>query len=141
VSPSHILFVRKEGLGDVEACLAGRASAPRELHASELEQSLGAPFVGLRADQLVIDLRFLMEKSSSYRASSVGLSGSSPFRRRKNHDLTFHQNSNAVRDARGARAPEFWPQGPIPRCTSLGCPGAAVEPLDVPAFELLVVSV
>jgi hypothetical protein len=31
----------------------------------------------------VIDLRFLMVKSSSYRARSVGLDGSSPFRRGK----------------------------------------------------------
>jgi hypothetical protein len=31
----------------------------------------------------VIDLRFLMVKSSSYRARSVGLGGSSPFRRGK----------------------------------------------------------
>jgi hypothetical protein len=32
-------------------------------------------------DQLVTDLRFLMVKSSSYCARSVGLGGSSPFRR------------------------------------------------------------
>jgi hypothetical protein len=37
VSPSRILFVGKERLGDVEACLAGQASAPHQLHASELE--------------------------------------------------------------------------------------------------------
>jgi hypothetical protein len=36
-SPSRILFVRKEGLGDVEACLAGRASAPCDLRAGEFE--------------------------------------------------------------------------------------------------------
>jgi hypothetical protein len=92
-------------------------------------------------DQLVIDLRFLMVKSSSYRARSVGLSGSSPFRRGKNHDLLFRQDSNAVQDARGARAPGFRPLGPIPCRPSLGCPGAAVEPFDGPAFELPVVGV
>jgi hypothetical protein len=50
-------------------------------------------------DQLVIDLRFLMVKSSSYRARSIGLGGSSPFRRGKNHDLIFNQDSNVVQDA------------------------------------------
>jgi hypothetical protein len=37
VSPLRILFVRKEGLGDVEACLLGQASAPSELHVGEFE--------------------------------------------------------------------------------------------------------
>jgi hypothetical protein len=46
-----------------------------------------------------------------------------------------------VQDACGARAPGFRPLGPIPHRPSLGCPGAAVEPFDGPAFELLVVSV
>jgi hypothetical protein len=31
--------------------------------------------------------------------------------------------------------------GPIPHRPSLGCPGAAVEPFDEPAFELPVVDV
>jgi hypothetical protein len=87
-------------------------------------------------DQLVTDLRFLMVKSSSYRACSVGLSGSSPFRRGKNHDLLFHEDSNAIQDARGARAPGFRPLGPIPHRPSLGCLGAAIEPFEGPAFEL-----
>jgi hypothetical protein len=87
-------------------------------------------------DQLVIDLRFLMVKSSSYRVRSVRLGGSSPFRRGKNHDLLFHQDSNAVQDARDARAPGFRPLGPIPHRPLLGCPGADVEPFDGLAFEL-----
>jgi hypothetical protein len=53
----------------------------------------------------------------------------------------FHQDSNAVQDARGARAPGFRPLGPIPHRSSLRCPGAAVEPFDGPAFELPVVGV
>jgi hypothetical protein len=77
----------------------------------------------------VIDLRFQMVKSSSYRAHSVGLGGSSPFHRGKNQN------------ARGARAPGFRPLGPIPHRPSLGCSGGAVEPFDGPAFELLVVGV
>jgi hypothetical protein len=89
----------------------------------------------------VIDLRFQMVKSSSYRARSVGLGGSSPFHRGKNHDLLFHQDSNAVPNTRGARAPGFWPLGPIPHRPSLGCSGGAVEPFDGPAFKLLVVGV
>jgi hypothetical protein len=88
-------------------------------------------------DQLVIDLRFLMVKSSSYRARSVGLGGSSPFRRGK----TMTSLSIKVQDACGARAPGFRPLGPIPHRPSLGCPGAAVEPFEGPSFELLVVSV
>jgi hypothetical protein len=80
-----------------------------------------------------------MVKSSSYRARSVGLDGSSPFRRGKNHDLLFHQDSNVVQDARGARAPGFWPLGPIPHRPSLGCPGAVVKPFDGPTFKLPVV--
>jgi hypothetical protein len=82
-----------------------------------------------------------MVKSSSYRAGSVGLGGSSPFHRGKNHDLLFHQDSNAVQDARDARAPGFRPLGPIPHRPSLGCMGAAVEPFDGPAFKLPVVGV
>jgi hypothetical protein len=92
-------------------------------------------------DQLVTDLRFLMVKSSSYRAHSVVIGGSSPFRWGENHDLLFHQDSNAIQDARGARAPGFRPMGPIPHRPSLGCLGAAVEPFDEPAFELPVVDV
>jgi hypothetical protein len=84
----------------------------------------------------VIDLRFLVVKSSSYRAHSFGLSGSSHFRRGKNHDLLFHEDSNAIQDARGARAPGLRPLGPIPYRPSLGCPRAAIEPFDEPAFEL-----
>jgi hypothetical protein len=89
----------------------------------------------------VIGLRFLMVKSSSYRACSFRLGDSSPFHRGKNHDLLFHQDSNVVQDARGARAPEFRPPGPIPHRPSLGCPGAAVEPFVGPAFELSIFGV
>jgi hypothetical protein len=92
-------------------------------------------------DQLVIDLRFLMVKSSSYRARSVGLDGSSPFRGGGHHDLFFHQDSNAVQDARDTRAFGFRLLGPLPRRPSLGFSGAVVEPLDVPTFELPVVGV
>jgi hypothetical protein len=85
-------------------------------------------------DQLVTDLRFLMVKSSSYCARSVGLGGSSPFRRGGDHDLLFHQDSNAFQDVCGARALGFRLLGPIPHRPSLGCPGAVVEPFDEPAF-------
>jgi hypothetical protein len=37
VSPSRTLFIRKEGLGDVKTCLAGRALSPHEMRAGELE--------------------------------------------------------------------------------------------------------
>ena len=37
ISPSHILFAKEEGSGDVKTCLVGRILTPRELRAGQFE--------------------------------------------------------------------------------------------------------
>jgi hypothetical protein len=75
----------------------------------------------------VIDLRFLMVKLSSYRARSVGLGGSSPFRRGKNHDLLFHQDSNTIQDAFSIKTQTQF-RMPAGSCARVSATGAHPSP-------------
>ena len=87
--------------------------------------------------QLVTDSRFLAASPYSSWVRSTGPEGSLSFFKEKPW-IVSGRDSNVGRDARGARAPGYWPLvgHPFPPVT-LKVPGAVVEPVGRPTFKLL----
>ena len=87
--------------------------------------------------QLVADSRFSAVNPYSSRVRSTGPEGSLPFFEKKPWIISG-QDSNVGWDARGARAPGYWPLvGPSLSTLTLKVPRAVVEPVGGPTFELL----
>jgi hypothetical protein len=118
--------------------LDGRIMVLGELLMSQSEWGLGSHSRGSSLGRLAIGSRFLTANPYSSRVHSTGPRGSLPFFEEKPW-FGYNQDSNMVRDARGAQTPGYWPLASPSVATphSSRCPGVVVEPVARPTCKLL----